>query len=226
MKDRGFTLIEILIAILILSIVLTTVYASYTGTFRFIRSSQEDSEIYGMARSAIARMSKDIGGLIPYNSAYVFKGDSYSLKGKDFMRLSFLSSKHIAFSKGGVDSGVAMIGYEVVEDAENDGFMLIRTDVAGWAEEGVDKVDKQSSPEEILKKGFIICRGLDSVVFKFYDAEGKEYDVWDSVSGAEKQKKQAPTVLMITLNLINKNNKERPYHFMTKIFIPPTGTKA
>lgn len=36
-KIKGFTLVEILVAVLILSIVLSTVYVAYTGTFRLVR---------------------------------------------------------------------------------------------------------------------------------------------------------------------------------------------
>lgn len=220
MKNRGFTLIEILIAILILSIVLTTVYASYTGTFRVMRSSQEDREIYGMTRSTMARISKDIGGLVPFNGAYFFNSEAYSIKGKEFKRFSFLSSAHIDFSKGGINSGIATIGYEVIEDIANEGFMLVRTDVAGWSTEKIDTIDRSGSAEEILKKGFIICTGIHSLEFKFFDARGNEYDAWNSISGVEKQRKQAPTVVMVTLKITNRSDKERPYPFVTKIFIP------
>jgi prepilin-type N-terminal cleavage/methylation domain-containing protein len=42
-RNKGFTLIEILLAIFILGIVLSTVYVSYTGTFRIIRETEYDA---------------------------------------------------------------------------------------------------------------------------------------------------------------------------------------
>ena len=64
-KGGGFTLIELLIAILILGIVLSTAYVSYTGTFRIIQRSEYDSGIYDMGRTAMERMTKDLGAIAP-----------------------------------------------------------------------------------------------------------------------------------------------------------------
>ena len=50
--NKGFTLIEILIAVLILGIVLTTVYASYTGTFRIVQEAITNMVKYSEATTA------------------------------------------------------------------------------------------------------------------------------------------------------------------------------
>ena len=51
---------------------MSTVYASYTGTFRIIRETQEDAEIYGMARSALDRMVRDLQSAAPWRGAFTF----------------------------------------------------------------------------------------------------------------------------------------------------------
>jgi general secretion pathway protein J len=59
-NQRGFTLVEILISIVIFAVVLTTIYASYAGSFRVIDETESQAEIYGMARVAMERISEDL----------------------------------------------------------------------------------------------------------------------------------------------------------------------
>ena len=50
---RGFTLLEVLIALFIFAIVISTIFASYTGTFRIINETEYQADNYGMARIAL-----------------------------------------------------------------------------------------------------------------------------------------------------------------------------
>ncbi|MBW1614275.1 MAG: prepilin-type N-terminal cleavage/methylation domain-containing protein, partial [Deltaproteobacteria bacterium] len=52
-NPSGFTLAEILIAIFLFAVVLTTIYTSYTGTFRVVDETESQAEIYRMARIAM-----------------------------------------------------------------------------------------------------------------------------------------------------------------------------
>ena len=119
---RGFTLIEILLAIFILGIVLSTVYASYTGTFRIIRETEYDAEIYGMARSALDRMARDLQSAAPWRGAFTFRTKPYSLHDREFMRLTFRAAAHVAFSEQEVPGGITVIEYGVEEDTEKEGY--------------------------------------------------------------------------------------------------------
>lgn len=99
LRKNGFTLIEILLAVFILGIVLSTVYASYTGTFRIIRETEYDAEIYGMARSALDRMARDLQSAAPWRGAFAFKTQPYSVHDRDFVRLTFRAAAHVAFNE-------------------------------------------------------------------------------------------------------------------------------
>ncbi len=59
-NSPGFTLLEILIAMFIFAIVLSTIYTSYTGTFRILDETKEQTDIYRMARIALERMHEDL----------------------------------------------------------------------------------------------------------------------------------------------------------------------
>ena len=217
----GFTLVEILIAILILGIVLATIYAAYTGTLRVARSTEQDDELYGRARGFFMRLTKDIGGLAPYREGYDFVARPFDINNQTFLRLSFRSSAHLTFSERDFPAGTAKIGYEILEDKKNGGYQLLRLDSLFEETTSTETLSaNMPSREELLKKSFILCNGIQSLTFKFYDIGGKEYDTWDSGSTMETQKKRAPAMILVQLNLMNPGNKERPLSFTTRIVIP------
>jgi len=127
-KKKGFTLIEVLIAVLILGIVLTTVYASYSGTFRIIRETSRDAEAYSMARGALDRMSRDLQSAARYGGAFTFTAKPQSLSGREFVRLTFRSTAHVELGAGEPPAGIAVIEYNIEEAAEKEGYILSRSD--------------------------------------------------------------------------------------------------
>jgi hypothetical protein len=74
-------------------------------------------------------------------------------------------------------------------------------------------------PEKTTSGGFVICQNVDSWNLRFYDSTGNELESWDSSSLTE-QKDKAPVAVKIELALVNLNDKEKPYKFMTKVFLP------
>ena len=214
MREKGFTLIEILIAVLILGIVLTTVYASYTGTFRIIGETKSDAELYGMARVALERMTRDMESVSPWKGSFSFSAKTYALKDRDFTGLIFRSAAHVAFGKKEPPAGIAVIEYFIEEkedeEAEKEGFSLYRS----------DSLSRDLRKDEPLPPGFLLCDRVENFTCRFYDDKGKEYDSWDSEGGDEKQKNKAPAIVEIRLFLVNEKDREHPYPFMTKVNLP------
>ena len=202
---------EILIAIFILAIVLSTVYAAYTGTLRVVKETEYDDDIYSMARCAMKRMAEDIGSVCRYKGVFNFTSERDEIGEEDFMNLAFFSSSHLSFDDEG-SSGIAAMNFYVKEDSEREGCILMRKDT----------LHKDDENEEAGKEeGFILCDRVQSLTYKFYDSEEEEYDSWDS--GSEAQKDSAPSVVSIHLAFINPDDKENPCKFMTKVFLPMAG---
>jgi general secretion pathway protein J len=214
MKDNstveGFTLVEILIAVFILTIVLSTIYAAYTGTLKIIKISEQDSDIYAMGRSAMQRMTRDLGSVSTYNGRFEFISKRYALADREFAGLSFKSTEHVEFSDKVIPTGIATINYLPEEDSQNKGYLLMRYDTL------FSKSDAQDPPQE----GFILCDRLHSLTYRFYDATGNEYDAWDSTSDSQVQKDKAPSIISIHLTIANTVDQDHPYRFMTKVSLP------
>jgi general secretion pathway protein J len=209
MKARGFTLIEILIAVFILAIVLSTVYASYTGTFRTIRATETDAEVYGMARTVLERMTRDLEATASWKGAFTFTARPYNLGNREFTRLIFRSTAHIAFGEQEESAGFAVIEYGVEEGTEKEGYTLSRS----------DSLYRDPGKEDAPTGGFLLCDRVETLTYLFFDSAGKAYETWDKGDN-EAQKKKAPAMVEIRLGLVNEKDREHPFPFMTRVRLP------
>ncbi len=222
MRERGFTLIEILIAVFILGIVLTPVYVSYTGTFRIIADTKTDAELYGMARAALGRMIRDMRAVSPWRGSFFFVAKPYILQNQAFTSLAFRSVAHVAFGKNEPAAGVALIEYTVEEGGEGKGFALYRSDSLSQ-----DLGEDGPSPRK-----YLLCDRIASLAYVFYDDKGGGYERWDSGGGEEKQKKKVPAIVEIRMSLTSDKkpkgdvrNPDYSYPFMTRVYIPVTAAR-
>jgi prepilin-type N-terminal cleavage/methylation domain-containing protein len=204
---RGFTLVEILVAIAILGVVLSTIYASYIATMRVVKSLEYGDEVYSMARITLERMVMDLQSACKEKDSYEFVTLRDSTGRLPVKGVSFLSRAHLDFSGPGGTMAVAQIRYELEGDIDSGGFSIIRRDILRQGE--------ASTGEE----GYILCRRLQSVNLRFYDSTGREYPLWDSMSGTEAQRNKVPSAILIELNFINPDDAVTPYKFMTRMLL-------
>jgi general secretion pathway protein J len=219
---RGFTLLEILIAVFIFGVVLSTIYSSFLGTSRVVHETEHEADIYSMARIALERMHGDLESIyVPQNPEPAeldednvtvgdFVGDDREIDGRDADSLRFLSRAHIVFSEEDQPSGTAEIEYYIKQNEEESQFVLYRSDTP----------ELEERPEEETG-GLVLCEKLFSIDFTYYDAEGEIHDSWDST--AEAFEGEIPSMVSISLELENKQNPEAPYKFFTSVIIPMGG---
>lgn len=208
--SRGFTLLEILIAIFILSIVLTTIYAAYSGTLTVIKELDDDSRAYQMARITLDRMGRDLSSLQRFEDNFVLQAEKSGIGDREFGSMFFWSASHLVFEEDELSGSPASIAYFVRENKDG-GFSLWRSDVAG----------AKPSTEKKTEGGLIICQNLQALHLKFYDEGGKDYDSWDSTTSlGGRQKGKPPVLVQIELILVNARDVDKPYKFITRVFIP------
>lgn len=75
---RGFTLLEVLIAVVIAGILLVTVYGSVTQTLRSKEIAEERAELFASGRDAVLRMADEIEAALPPSAGdrILFRGES------------------------------------------------------------------------------------------------------------------------------------------------------
>jgi hypothetical protein len=172
---------------------------------------EEERAIYKMSRTAMDRIIKDLSSLQASSGSFDLHTEKNTLNKHEFHSIYFWSASHLVFDENEEEGRPASIGYYVLENEDHEGFSLWRTDVSGA------KPDKGKNPDG----GFVICKNIDTFRLTFYDSEGRETDSWDSSSstGGDNTGK-TPAAVKIELFLVNANDRENPYQFMTNIFLP------
>jgi general secretion pathway protein J len=213
--NKGFTLLEIIFAITIFAVIIGSIYPAYTSTCSNIQIAENESDIYYMARVAMARIVDDL------ESAYIpdkniidelsdlnsFIGENEYIDGSRADKIRFISRAHIDFKDNSGNRNVAKIAYYAAQVEDTGAITLYRSDT----------LDSHDWPEE-KTEGFVICEGLNSFYLTYTDENGQEYDTWDSSDISFKNK--LPHMVAITLEFINKINYERPIQFTTGVFLP------
>ena len=179
---RGFTLMEILLAFLIMGIVVTTILASFNAVFSSTDTLNSSSRFYEMAKSCLNRMALDLEAFYAHQpplykkpdfddppDPYRIVGSTIDVGGTNFATIRFTSLAHIPL---GINKreGIAEIVYYV--QAKNDGQMVLRR---------ADHLYPYPEFEESAGDP-VLCNNIKSLVFKYLDADGSELDAWDSES--------------------------------------------
>lgn len=183
--DRGFTLMEILVAVLILGVLMTTLFASFNA---FLSSSTVVTETLAQnerINSLLGHLERDLHALyitlpprykVPETGAdkdpFRFQGVKEQISGLEFSRLSFTSLNHLSFGTKEIP-GVARIVYyaRASQVYQNDRFDLCRSDGLRPYEE-----IRQTDCDPVL------MHGISGFELNYIDANGDVHDEWDSES--------------------------------------------
>ena len=130
MKNHGFTLMEVMIALLILGMVISVIWASFSNTIESKDYVETGNELYHSARWALDRMSRDLASAYVYrdvvhNSAFI--GISHdSGDGSPMDELHFTSFAHEKLRANSAESDQCEISYFVMLDPDTGKNILYR----------------------------------------------------------------------------------------------------
>jgi prepilin-type N-terminal cleavage/methylation domain-containing protein len=207
-NDNGFTLPELLIAMLIFSFVVSMTYAAFSTTFRVIEEASSSSQYAERARITLGRVAEDLESLY-FAEKGVFEGKETfhgELRGDS---LSFTSRAHLVFHKDGAPAGYATISYSVEESADQEGLRLFRRDVA--------YLPGQENEEE---QGFLLCDDLREVAFTYIDENGAEQENWDSELKKESEASEIPRAVKVKISFPDEKNEDELFSISTLVAIP------
>lgn len=213
--SRGMTLLEIMLALLVLAMVVAMVTLSLSGSLTVVSETRKQGELYHQAQVALERISDDLASAV-MTSDVRFRGKRMELDGRRADSLRFSSMAHIVFDPQHDHPGMAVIAYTVRPDPANNGtVVLLRSDrlLTPPAVQG-------GNGEE--DDGFLLCNGLRSVRFSFTDKSGGTFDSWGA--SPEDEKDQAPRRLPVTVTCTLEFRLDRDQKtsliFRTSVLLP------
>lgn len=128
--DRGFTLVEILLAVCLLAIIMTVMYSAFHTMGRVIRRTEQTKDTYQMARLILSRMRQELG--CAYFSGkpgnFVFRGENIEGRDGDADALTFVTAGHIISGRDVAEGDFAEVCYYL--DENNPGILVRREDTS------------------------------------------------------------------------------------------------
>ncbi|MDP2645850.1 MAG: type II secretion system protein GspJ [Desulfobacterales bacterium] len=217
-RRAGFTLLEILIAMFIFAVIVTTIFGSYRAVFSTIGPMNEGIKTYEMALNGLNRISVDLQSMViawpprytvpDFNSRpdpYRIQGDTEHTGGTDFPRLRFTSLAHISFQNK-PEEDIAEIVYYVRPSGEDTTFVIKRSDRLEPYPTSDEKGEESNDP--------VLSEQVKSLTFKYYDHNGAVHERWDSES--HEFEYATPVAIDITLELEDKGGTHL-FHTIVKL---------
>lgn len=212
---QGFTLMEILVAIFIFTVLFTVLF----GSFQTLSSSSDalgrGTDQFEMGQQCISRIAKDMEAItvsLPpqfkqpdfreTTDPYRILGESETVNGKTVSRLRFTTLAHFSFSESQVP-GIAEIVY-YVHPIQNGELVLRRSDHL-YPYETFE--EKSSDP--------IICKNIQGFSLTYFNGEGEASEEWDSESSEEDY--TTPRSIQVVLQI---GDEAAPNVFSTRVYIP------
>ncbi len=207
-RDKGFTLVEVLVVASILVVVMGIVYGSLSASLRSKEICEEGVEAYRRGRLILERMSREISsayipiGINLPDVKYIFRGEDGEEDGFPRDTLNFTST---ALPIEGLPHGVKEVGFYIAPDPETGKPVLfLREDTTC-----------DDDPEGGGKR-YLLGRGVSGLDFTYYDSQGREWRVWDSTYtplGVELPR-------MVKISLFLEDKRGEVILLSTKVRIP------
>ena len=191
----AFTLLELLVAMVLMVVVASCLYtALYTG-FRAYRSAQLAVEPTLQAINAIELLKEDIDGVLPPGSALAgaFIGtDSGGTKGVDADSIEFYTT-HIFANDQQLVGGLGKIELllEADPNVKDGSYLLVRRLTTNLL-----------APKEVQPEEQVLCRRVVSMNLRYFDGSGW-VDGWDSTADAN----SLPRAVEVDIQVAHDTNK-------------------
>jgi len=216
---RGFTLLEVMLATLILALVVSMLTLSLSGSLHVMEATRDQGEVYFRAQVAMERLSDDLAcAVLPEQAEFIAQPASEN--GSDSPLLSFVSTAHVIFDPEREQKGMAAISYALRPDPEDpDMLVLLRSDQLLIAAAGTE--EKMPAPFY-----YLLTDRLRSVRFVYLDQQGEELDNWDTrvADGASREEREKqhrlPAAVRLELEYWLDREAESVLPFQTTVELP------
>lgn len=216
---RGYTLVELLVAICIFALVIASVYGAYKTTFSTIQGSEHQAVLADRSGFILARITDDLESMILGNRCFLL-GEEHVATGMHSDTLAFVASSQIFLGKDDIPHGRLLIGYITEVDEKSGLLSLYRTETRVFP--GVPIGDGGVAEKNLL------CTGLKEIRFTYHDAVGNILTTWKS-EGSDNEKDQEavkiPVMVDVALVFPGIASEKSEQTFTTGIALPQQGDK-
>lgn len=163
-SPRGFTLLEVLIAVGLLAVVSTLMYQAMSLTFRARETISRIEELNHAAQVALHRLTRDVSMAYLSNHVDIKEPASTTLFVGTRESLLFTYLGHERRQRGARESDQGVVEYRLARDPEGDGYALIRRE--------------KSPPDTDPERGGtseVLCSGVREFSVQYWDDKAEEW---------------------------------------------------
>ncbi len=211
-NKRGFTLLELLMAISIFAMVMGIAFTSYNTSFIIIQDAGDSAKVYAKAKTVMERLMADLESLYIGND-FFFEGSSNEISGYRADDLKFTSTAFVRLHPTDASPGRLIIHYEVEEDADSESLLLYRSQHIATADD-----------EAIKNSRLLLCNNLREVAFNYRNENGDDVETWTMETISEDA---APLPALISIRLrFNDTGEDEPGTLFESAISPPIAQYA
>jgi general secretion pathway protein J len=176
LQARGFTLLEILIAVAILALVVSSLYGAYSGTLDTTEMVESIRDVDQVARLALMQMVDDFKSLYyqkaqgeDEESPYSF-GGVMEVEGEGGPIVAFATTSRLDFDMTFPSQRINRVSYVVEKQPDNEKlYRLVRRELPF--------ADLPGERQEIVVE---LADGVESLSLNYFAEDGQEFSQWDS----------------------------------------------
>ncbi len=213
-RDRqlGMTLIEAMVAVVILAIVMSLVWGGFSQTSKNKQHVEEEADRYHIIRIALERMTRELS--MAYVSAQLNPNESLNLMKTAFVgtdrsggdRIDFTSFSHRRLYRDAHESDQNELGYFVTRHPDDSSIKVL----ARREQNRIDEDPRRGGRIQIL------VEDVKDFQLEYYDPLTEEWQTtWDTTQSAA-EPNRLPTQVKITLTVPDLRYPDRERVFGTR----------
>ncbi|MCB0272368.1 MAG: prepilin-type N-terminal cleavage/methylation domain-containing protein [Bdellovibrionales bacterium] len=209
MKTKGFTLIELILAMLILSILGIYTWISLDASFKTQQTVERFASLYESASAVLEKITLDVGQMfvVPSNQNLTY------MIGRD-NEISFTSLSHSPLTSESTECEQTEISYKTESNPNRQNLLLLLRNETRFID---------GPKEEKEEENFEIVTGQLSTLKLEYSKDGVDYvSLWDTTN--RDHENQLPKIVKLTIALKDSNERsdqeDKEVFFETFIDVP------
>ncbi len=200
-RPGGFTLLEILIAIAILALVISSLYGAYSSTLETTEIVASVRNVDQVARLSLVQMADDFKSLYyekpqaeSEDSPYHF-GGGMEVEGEEGAIVEFAATSHLGFDMTFPNLRINRVSYILEKQPDNElYYRLVRKELAF--------ADLPGERDETVVE---LADGIESLTLTYLNEEGQTFSQWDSK--AKETEGLLPRLVQIRLQMAGDKSR-------------------
>ncbi|WAS98177.1 prepilin-type N-terminal cleavage/methylation domain-containing protein [Nannocystis punicea] len=216
-RQRGLSLIEILVAVAMMTMMTASVYASFSTTAQSMRTAEKTQQKYAVLRNCLARMGTELSLAYLSHNRPATEDLHYTLfEGRDQFNsdsVTFSAFAHVRMRKDANESDQSVIQYFLYKDpVDGNRTHLFKREARRLMGDRPEKLEE-------FFPAYVFCEDIKSFDVKYWDNKRIEWrDEWRTMK-QDMQPNRLPERVKITLGVWDADlGKEVKY--VTQTLIP------